>query len=174
MKRIMIIGCCGAGKSTFARKLHSLTGIKVIYLDQQYFSPNWEEPQKDEWTKKVKNLVKADQWIIDGNYGGTMNIRLERSDTIFYLKYTTLSCLYRVIKRVITYHGTVRPNMAKGCKERFDLEFIHYVAVFNFVKGKSIEKRLKGISNDKKIIVLKNDKEVSNYIKHLEGSKSQR
>ena len=160
----MVIGCCGAGKSTFARKLHEHTGIDVIHLDQHYHLPNWEEPSKHSWEKKVKELIQGDQWIIDGNYGGTMDLRLEKADTIFYLKYSTLSCLYRVIKRTIKFHGKSRPNMAEGCYERFDLEFLHYVAVFNIVKGKSIAEKLSALPKSKKVIILKNDREVDQYL----------
>ena len=167
MNRIMVIGCCGAGKSTFAKKLHNLFGIDVIHLDQHYHLPNWEEPSKQKWEKKVHNLIQGDQWIIVGNYGGTMDLRLEKADTIFYLKYSTLSCLYRVIKRTLKYHGKSRPDMAPGCYERFDLEFLHYVAVFNMIKGKSIIKKLAALPKSKKVFILKNDKEVDQYLSDI-------
>ena len=168
MKRIMIIGCSGAGKSTFARNLYDVINIPVIHLDQHYHLPNWEEPPKEEWEEKVKELVEGEEWIMDGNYGGTFDIRMRKADTIIYLNYSTLSCLHRVIKRTIKYYGQSRPNMAPGCKERFNLEFLHYVAVFNMIKGKSISKKLESLSESKKVITLKNDKEVEDFLSNIQ------
>ena len=168
MKRIMIIGRSGAGKSTFARNLYDVINIPVIHLDQHYHLPNWEEPPKEEWEEKVKELVEGEEWIMDGNYGGTFDIRMRKADTIIYLNYSTLSCLHRVIKRTIKYYGQSRPNMAPGCKERFNLEFLHYVAVFNMIKGKSISKKLESLSESKKVITLKNDKEVEDFLSNIQ------
>ena len=125
IKKILVIGCCGAGKSTFSTKLQSALNLELIHLDQYYHKPNWEEPEKEQWEGIVNNLVQKPTWIMDGNYKGTFDIRFKEADTIIYLDYSTLKCLWRVIKRIVKYHGTVRPDMPKGCEERFDLEFLH-------------------------------------------------
>lgn len=163
----MIIGCCGAGKSTFARRLHKVTNLPLHHLDQYYWKENWTETPKEEWEPIVAELANKEEWIIDGNYGGTFNPRIERADTIIYLKYNTLQCLYRVTKRIVKYHGKVRPDMPKGCRERFDLDFFHYVATYNLVRGKSIKKRLEDLKTEKEIIVLSSDNEVSKYFINL-------
>jgi len=56
MKRVMVIGCCGAGKSTFSRKLAEITKLETIHLDQYYWKPNWEETDKVEWKTIVTKL----------------------------------------------------------------------------------------------------------------------
>lgn len=76
----MIIGCCGAGKSTLARKLHAVAGLELIHLDRQYWKSGWIETEPEEWGEKVAGLVAKPNWIIDGNYGGTMDIRIKRAD----------------------------------------------------------------------------------------------
>ncbi|MEL6971000.1 MAG: adenylate kinase, partial [Bacteroidota bacterium] len=111
MQRVMIIGCCGAGKSTVARRLHDLTDLPLQHLDQHYWLPNWQEPDKASWQAKVQALSDQPQWIIDGNYGGTLDIRLQRADTVIYLDYATPKCLWRITKRIWRYHGQVRPDM---------------------------------------------------------------
>ena len=68
---------------------------------------------------------------MDGNYSGTMDVRIESAGTIIYLDYPTLKCFWRVVKRIVKYHGKVRPDMPQGCKEKFDFEFLQYVATFN-------------------------------------------
>ena len=167
MHRIMIIGCCGAGKSTLARKMHAILDVELIHLDQCYFQANWVEPDKAEWAKTVEALAEKPSWIIDGNYGGTMDIRIEKADTIVYLNYPTLKCLCRVIKRTLKDWGKVRPDMAEGCKERFDFEFLHYVATFNITRGKKLLKKLKKLEKTKQVFILNNDRATEKFIDSL-------
>ena len=164
MKRVMIIGCCGSGKSTLSRNLKDKLGLPMFHLDQYYWKENWTETPKEEWTEIVKELAEKESWIIDGNYGGTMDFRMERADTIIYLDYSTIRCLWRVTKRVIKYHGKVRLDMPAGCKERFDWDFFHYVATYNLIRGKSIRRKIEHYQNTKTVIILKSDKEVNQFL----------
>ena len=131
MQRILILGCCGAGKSTFATQLAERTGLPLIPLDHHYWQPNWTPTPKAAWEATVAELASRPQWVMDGNYAGTLDLRLPRADTIFYLDYPTAGCLWRITKRIVRYHGRVRPGMAAGCRERFDWPFYRYVATFN-------------------------------------------
>jgi len=167
MKRIMVIGCCGSGKSTFSKKLGKILGLKVIHLDQHYWQANWVETEKLKWEKIVKQLASQPEWIIDGNYGSTMDIRIKRADTIIYLDHSTINCLWRITKRIIKYKGQVRPDMPAGCEERFDLEFYHYVLTFNLIRRKGLLALFNKQKNDKKILKFKNDHETENYLKKL-------
>ena len=119
MKKIIIIGSCGAGKSTLAKQLHQATGVPLIHLDTQYWSAGWVEPTKAAWEQKVKTLVAQPGWIMDGNFGGTMPIRMARADTIIYLDRSRWLCLFRVLRRVAKNYGKTRSDMAAGCPERF-------------------------------------------------------
>jgi len=167
MQRIMIMGCCGAGKSTLAKKLSKLTGLEAIHLDQHYWKPNWTESEPEEWNRTVKTLAEKPQWIIDGNYGGTMDLRTEKADTIIYLDYSTIKCLWRITKRILKYRGEVRPDMSEGCRERFDLEFYHYVAFFNLTRRKKMMEKLEDLKDQKKVLIFQNDLEVEAYLKEL-------
>ncbi len=167
MKRILIIGCSGSGKSTFARALHQKTGIEVLHLDQYYWQPNWVESSKEEWRDTVSDLVQRESWIMEGNYSGTFDLRLPRADTIIFLDFSTLSCLWRVLKRTIRYHGTTRPDMTKNCPERFDLEFFHYILSYNSTRRKGILKILEQLKNEKTIHIFKNDKEKETFLRSI-------
>ena len=103
MKRVMVIGCGGAGKSTFSKKLGQLTGLEVIHLDQYYWKPNWEESDKEEWNQLATQLATKPSWIMDGNYGGTMDIRIARADTIIYLDFSTLKKIQVFVFHQIMY-----------------------------------------------------------------------
>src|SRR5690242_8971677 len=98
MKRIAIIGSSGAGKSTLARRLGEITGIEVIHLDKIYWLPGWTEPSKEEWSQKVTEVIKGESWILDGNFGGTMETRLAACDTAILLDIPRSVCVYRILK----------------------------------------------------------------------------
>ncbi len=166
MKRILIIGCPGAGKTTLAFKLQEKLDVEIIHLDQAYWKANWTETPKEEWQKKVEQLIEKDQWIMDGNYGGTMDIRMERADTILFLDFSTLTCLYRVIKRTIQFKGQTRKDMGPDCPERFDFNFFHYVLMFRFLSRKSILQRLEKFK-EKEIHVFNNSKSIDNYLQEI-------
>lgn len=131
MKRLLVVGCCGSGKSTFSRALGERTGLPVVHLDQHYWRPGWVETPDDEWPEVVEGLIAEDRWIIDGNFGGTLPARLERADTVVHLDLPRSVCMRSVILRVIKGYGRTRPDLAPDCPERFDAEFIAYVWNFH-------------------------------------------
>ena len=167
MNRIMILGCCGSGKSTLSRKLRELTGLPLYHLDQYYWKTNWTETPKDEWEKIVTGLAHKDRWIIDGNYGGTMDVRFEKADTIVYMDIPTVTCLGRVIKRVWKYHGQVRPDMPEGCKERFSFDFLHYVATYNMLRKKKLLNKLNSLEGEKKIYRISKNRDIKTFLSEI-------
>jgi len=167
MKRIMIIGCCGSGKSTLSRKLHEITNLPLHHLDQYYFKPNWTETPKEEWNEIIKNLAHKEEWIIDGNYGGTMDIRFNYADMVIYMDYSTIRCLWRVLGRIWKYHGKVRPDMPEGCAERFDLDFLHYVATYNLLRRKKFLAKLNTLQHEKRIYHIKNDNDIKTLLYNM-------
>ena len=167
LKKILVIGCCGAGKSTFSKKLQSIINLEIIHLDQYYHKPIWEETEQDEWKKIVNSLVQKPSWIMDGNYGGTFDVRFKEADTIIYLDYPILKCFWRVIIRIFKYHGVVRSDMANGCKEQFDLEFLHFVLTFNSKFRKGIIQKLNLVKDEKKVRVFKTDKQADKFLAQI-------
>src|SRR5690242_17455985 len=95
MKKIILIGSGGSGKSTLARQLGNKLNIKVHHLDALFWKPNWEGVPREEQIAVQNNLIKDEKWIIDGNYGGTMDIRLNAADTIIFLDIHRTICIYR-------------------------------------------------------------------------------
>ena len=126
MKKILMLGCCGAGKSTFSKKLHSILKLPLIHLDSHYHKPNWVQPGKEEWEKVLKQILNRESFIMDGTYLESLDERIKKSDTIIYLDYSLIKCFFRVIKRVLIDFGKKRSDMALGCKEEFDLEFLNH------------------------------------------------
>ena len=163
MKRILIIGSSGAGKTTLANRLGETLGVEVIHLDKLHWKPNWTEPSKEEWQKITANALRGDSWIMDGNYGSTMEMRLAACNTVILLDLPHLLCVYRIIKRWLVYRKATRPDMAADCDEQFDWKFIKYVWDFPKKNIPKIEKLLQLFQDSKTIIRLKSTKEVENF-----------
>ena len=95
-----------------------------------FWREGWVNVSKDELDAQIKDVLRKDEWIIDGNYSRTIPMRLEKCDTVFYLDYPRLVCFFGVVRRVLGSLGKTRPDMAEGCPERFDLEFLQYTWKF--------------------------------------------
>lgn len=171
MKRVVIIGSGGAGKSTFARRLHEATALPLIHLDAVFWRPNWTETPKDEWRKKVEELIKSDAWIMDGNFGGTMETRIAAADTAIFLDLPRALCTYRALKRAARYRRRTRPDMGAGCPEKFDLEFLSWIWNFSKNTKPRIENLLEKFNHEKRIIHLKSRGEVENFFVELAANK---
>jgi adenylate kinase family enzyme len=163
MKKVSIIGSAGSGKSTLAARLGNANGITVIHLDKLYWKPGWTEPGKDEWNEIVKNILDQEEWIIDGNYGGTMEMRLAASDTIVFLDLPRTVCVWRVLKRVFRYKKGGRSDMADGCEERFDWEFLRWTWNYPRDSKPKVENMLKRFETEKAVIRLRSRKAVNTF-----------
>jgi adenylate kinase family enzyme len=169
MKKILVIGSGGAGKSIFSRRLGEKTGIEVIHLDKLYWCAGWLEPPKDEWRRTVETAVNGDEWIMDGNFGGTMEMRLAACDTAIFLEMPRTVCLYRILKRWLTYRNTNRPDMTEGCNEKIDFEFLKWIWEYPKKNRPAVEEKLKRFENDKTIIRLKSNAEVEDFFTKLQA-----
>ena len=155
MKRILIIGHPGAGKSTFAVKLGEVLKLPVVHLDKEFWNPDWQPTRRDVWRQRVESLVSSDTWIIDGSYDSTLDIRLPRADTVIVLNFSRYLCFWRLLKRTLTNFRGVRPDMADGCPEKLDPVFIKFVWNYQRDHVPKIEECLRKYFADGKQIVLK-------------------
>jgi adenylate kinase family enzyme len=161
--KILIIGCCGAGKTTLAKQIAEAAKLPLIHLDKEYYKANWERPAKEEWEKKVLELTSAPRWIMDGNYYNSMDIRLSSANTVIFLDTNRLTCIIRIIKRAILPSEHYRSDMASDCQERIDMDFIRYVWNFNKNMRPRIYELLKQYS-DIDLVVLKNNREIRDFL----------
>ena len=171
MKRVIIIGCGGAGKSTLARKMGELTGIPVIHLDQLFWKPGWVERTREEFDPMIQRELEKEAWIMDGNFSRTLPQRIQRCDMVIYLDFSRMSCLLGVLKRVLTTYGKVRPDMGEGCPERMDFDFMKWVWNYNQNKRES-NYRLLNEATHAETVVLKNRRRVRRFLKSLENEGS--
>ncbi|NUQ17910.1 MAG: AAA family ATPase [Sphingomonas sp.] len=162
MQRVLVIGSPGSGKSTLATELARRTGLPLIHLDQQYWRPGWVEPPKQQWVQELELLLRRDRWIMDGNFGGSLELRLARADTVIDLRLPPWLCLARIVKRVVTSLHRVRPDMAEGCPERFDLEFLVFAARFSGAPRKRTDEKLSRFTGTR--ITLRSAAEVRRFL----------
>jgi adenylate kinase family enzyme len=168
VKRILIIGSGGAGKSTFARQLGEILALPVIHLDQLYWKAGWEKPTKEAWAATVDELVARPEWIMDGNFGGTLPQRLKRADAVILLDIPRWICLWRVLKRFVKYRGRHRPDMTPGCHERFDWEFIRWI--WNYPRKSKPAKLalLSATSPDQRVVILLSTREARRFLEETQ------
>jgi adenylate kinase family enzyme len=171
VQKILIIGSGAAGKSSFARELGERLDVKVIHLDKLFWRPGWIETPRDEWKIIISQLVKGDSWIMDGNHGGTIEMLVNAADTVVLLDLPRTLCVYRVVKRWLTYSSGSRPDIAEGCDERFDLEFLKWIWNYPRRSLPKIESVLAKAGNEKKVIRLRSRKDVSNFIESFRKSR---
>jgi adenylate kinase family enzyme len=167
MNRIAIIGSPGAGKSTFARKLGHITGIPVYHLDTLYWKPGWVEPDRDAWIQAQQHVIRHDTWIIDGNYGATMDMRLGAADTVIWLDLPRRICLYQVLKRYLLNRGRTRSDMGVDCPEKLDAEFLRYVWNFSRDQRPGILQRLSEMEKSASIVTLRSHAEIRHYLQKM-------
>jgi adenylate kinase family enzyme len=165
MNKALILGCSGSGKSTFSKQLSKARELPLIHLDSLFWKSGWIASIDEEWNQTIAELVRKDQYIMDGNYSRTISIRMKEADTIFFFDFSRYLCVYRAIKRRIINHGKTRSDMAAGCKEKIDLEFIKWIWNFKNRSRDKILRELEEANEQKKVIIFKNPKDVKNYLK---------
>ena len=139
MRRAIVIGCPGSGKSTFARRLRDKTGLPLFYLDRLYWRADRTHLEPDAFDVRLNEVLSLDEWIIDGNYTRTLPMRLARCDTVFFLDYPVEVCLEGVAAR----RGTRREDMP-WVEQSEDAAFIEFVRCFNVDTRPAILEHLRG------------------------------
>jgi adenylate kinase family enzyme len=163
MDKIAIVGSPGAGKSTLAQQLGKSLNIEFIHLDRLFWQRGWKEKTRDTRIDILQNLVREKRWIIEGTYLSSSEPRLEAADTIIFLDFPPLLCLYRIMKRHREYHGRSRRDIPEGCTDKLTLHRMLKVLVFPVRGRKMLEQKLPNY-NSKRIIRLRSDKEVEDFL----------
>ena len=169
MKRILIIGNAGAGKTTFANRLALKMKLPLVHLDKIYWCDNWQHLSREEFDCLLQKELEKPEWIIDGNFNRTISHRMKYCDTIFYFDFHVIRCLWGITKRIIVNYGKTRNDMGGVCIERFDT---NKIALYRNVLRFNREHRknyydLLNISNNIDVVVFKNRKQVRKYLKNI-------
>lgn len=128
VERIMIFGGAGSGKSTLAHTLGKISGLPVVHMDTIYWLPNWTMRSREEIGQITTKIADGDKWIFEGNHSETMAYRAARADMLIFLDISTPRRLWRILCRTFRHYGKSRPDMAPGCVEQFDWDFLKFAA----------------------------------------------
>ena len=161
--RISIIGGPGSGKTTLANLLSKKYNLPVTHIDGIHHLKNWQIRDKAQRDKIILDIVAKDKWIIDGTYHDTLKKRLEASDFVIWLDYSTFTQLKGVVKRFIENPGKEKQEIP-GCKERLNFTFLKYVAGYNKKKRHFITDAIKEINIDR-VIVFNKQKDLNKWLK---------
>ena len=167
--KIAIVGYSGSGKSTLARELATIYQTDILHFDTVQFLPDWKVRGEEEKKRITKDFLDThDSWVMDGNYSKLFyERRMAEADVIILLLFHRFWCLYRAYHRYVQYKNTTRPDMAEGCKEKFDLAFVKWILWDG--RTKRAKDRYKGLISKygKKVVVIKNQKQLDKYIQSV-------
>ena len=161
MGKILIIGCPGSGKSTLSKKINKMTKIPLYHLDLIYWKDDKTNIDKNEFISVLSDILKKDEWIIDGNYSSTMEMRIKSCDTIIFLDYPLDVCLKGVNER----KGTKRSDMP-WIETEDDISFIEFIKAYNSVNRPQVLDLFNKYP-EKKIYIFKNRKEADEFVAKL-------
>ena len=158
MKKVIVIGCPGSGKSTVSRALHNETGIPLYHLDMMYWNADKTTVEKSVFLERLSDVLEKDEWIIDGNYSSTMELRMAACDTVIFLDYPLDVCLDGIRER----RGKPRSDMP-WIETEEDLEFIEFIKNYNEQQKPKVLELLKKYS-DKNIIILESREQADAFL----------
>jgi adenylate kinase family enzyme len=165
VKRVLVIGSPGAGKTTFSRALADRIGLPLYHLDYFYHDSRFDfQKDKDAWRRKVTELTQQSEWIIDGNYKSSFDVRFPRADTIILLDYPRSVALHRAILRRIKLHGKVRDDMPANWKEKFSFGLLKFIWSYNKAERPKLYELLKKAPPTQQIVILQNSRQTDAFL----------
>ncbi len=162
MKKVIVIGCPGSGKTTFAEKLNKLTGLPLFYLDAIWHKPDKTHIPREEFDQRISEIFATPEWIIDGNYSRTIEMRLKECDTVFLFDLPTEVCLQGATERI----GKGRYDLPWIEKE-LDPEFEGFIKVFANTSLPKIYELIEKYKAEKQVIIFKSREEADEYLKRI-------
>jgi adenylate kinase family enzyme len=169
--RVLTIGCSGGGKTTLSLQLCMRLGLPFVSMDREFFWLNgWVNRQKAEERALITAKVAEDQWLMDGTGPSTFDLRLPRADVVIWVRLPRLICIWGVIKRTIRSYGRERLEMAPGCPERLDWEFLRYIWNFEHKETPKVVAGLKQHGPNVPVFQLKTRRDIRRLLDLLGAS----
>ena len=158
MKKVIILGCPGCGKSVFSIKLQEKTGLPLIHLDNVWWNSDRTHVSREEFDKRLSDIICGDEWIIEGDYSRTYEVRIKACDTVLFLDFDVETCLEGIKERV----GKNRPDIP-WVEERLDPELVRDVENYHKEKRPVLLKLLDNYP-DKQIHVFTDRKQAYDWL----------
>lgn len=166
-KKILVVGNDGAGKTYFARQLSEKLGLPLIHLDKEFFRKGWRQTPREQWLETHHELLKADEWIIDGYYPATLKERFLQADAVIYLDVPNLLCYHHLFKRKKEYKYKPRTDLPENCPEILRLEQFRAIHRFNATERNRVYSYMQRFPRDF-MQVLHSDFEAREFLQDLD------
>lgn len=162
MKKVIVIGCPGSGKTTFAEKLNKITGLPLYYLDAVWHKPDKTHIPREEFEQRIAEIFATPEWIIDGNYGRTIEMRLKECDTVFLFDLPTEVCLQGATERIGKWHYDL-----PWLETEPDPEFMRFIEEFPQTTLPKIYELIEKYKSEKQVVIFKSREDADEYISLL-------
>lgn len=162
MKRVVVVGCPGSGKSTFSKKLHGITGIPLYHLDNLFWNEDKTTVKREIFLERLEKVLETDSWIIDGNYASTMEMRIKRCDTVIFLDYPLDVCLSGIKERM----GKPRSDIP-WVETEHDEDFERFIKDFPYESRQKITSLL--AKYNKNTFVFKSREEANAFLTEIDN-----
>ena len=163
VNKISIIGGPGSGKSTLATNLGKELNLPVCHIDSIHHLENWQVRDKQERDKIILEKVSEPKWVMDGTYRSTLETRIQNSDCVIFLDYSTIAKIKGILTRYLKNKGKEKPDIP-GCKEKMSFTFLWFTAKWNHTKRKQLLSALER-HNDREIVIFKNRRQLNKWYK---------
>jgi adenylate kinase family enzyme len=163
MRRVLVIGSPGAGKSTLATRLAARLGVPVHYLDLHHWEPGWHYRDAADARARVRALTDTPAWVMEGNFAETFDLRMPRADTLVWLDYPRATCIRRILTRTIKDYGKQRADLPEGCPETFDAAVFRFAWRFPAESRPQISASLARYGHHLQVFRLRNDRDVAEF-----------
>jgi adenylate kinase family enzyme len=166
-RRIAVLGAAGSGKSFVATRLAEITGLRLIHLDRVGYQPGWRETDPAELIRIHCELLDESEWVIDGNYTNVGKAeRIRRADLVVVLALPRRTCTRRILRRQTLNFGRGRPDMAEGCVEQFDLDFLRFCWNWHR-RHPNYGEEIISQAGSTPLIVLRSGREANGFLRHV-------
>ncbi len=167
LTRVLVIGCPGSGKTTFALELAKKLNLELFHLDKELFRKNWQMVSEQEKVEIVNKLIGKDEWIIDGMWLSCLKQRLSRATAVVYLDYNRWTCFFGAYSRYKKYKNVQRFDHAEGCLDNFTKEFRRCILTYNKANKQKILQMLEEFGKEK-VITFKTRNQAKRFLRQIE------
>jgi len=168
MRRIIVVGSQGSGKTTLALKLGGKLGLPVIHLDVLYWRPGWKPSETASFRLRVSEAIAGEAWVVDGSFSGlAFDLTLARAEQLVVIDRPRWLCQWRILRRSAFDRDAMRPDLPEGCPEQFDLKLMREAWRYNVERAPVIEAERALYGPDVPVVRLKSDRDIAGFLEAL-------
>ena len=168
MRRIIVVGSQGSGKTSLSRNLGRKLGLPVIHLDVLYWRPSWKASDTASFRLRVADAIASDEWIVDGSFSGlAFDLTLARAELLVVIDRPRWLCQWRILRRSAFDRDTARPDLPEGCPEQFDWKLMREAWRYDTERAPVIEVERVSYGANVPVVRLYSDRDIGNFLEGL-------